>query len=446
MRILHVSQGMPPFRVGGLTKYCVDLMCEQVKQGHQVSLIYPGSYSVGKTRIKKQKINQMGIVEYKIINPLPMALVFGINKPSRYIKECASKCYKTLLKKEKFDVIHIHCIMGIHREFFLEAKKNGIPMIFTTHDYYAFCPRCILLKDNQKICRTNSPTECRECNAGKGLSKKQEIVMQSGFYEKYKYSVAMTKIRKILRNKIKNTDKDIRATIASVEEYGQLHNYNRSILYLMNLIHCNSHLTEQIFRSYEPNLNYQTVSITSSNMPKKVRHIVHKEFSITYLGGPNIEKGFTDVMEAVSELDDLKLDNWKLYLYGGQYEASKINDRRIRICGGYKAEDLKRIFQNTDVVIVYSRCYETFGFVVEEALSAGIPVIVSDRVGAKELVTSAPVNLIVPAITPHKLSKKLVEVKEKYPTILQWAQNLKITSMSEHCKEIEILYKETINQ
>lgn len=55
MKILHVSQGIPPFRVGGLNRYCIDLMEEQVKQGNEAAILYPGSYSFGKTRIKKEK-------------------------------------------------------------------------------------------------------------------------------------------------------------------------------------------------------------------------------------------------------------------------------------------------------------------------------------------------------------------------------------------------------
>lgn len=42
MNILHYSLGFPPFRRGGMTQYCIDLMVEQIKSGHDVGLLWPG--------------------------------------------------------------------------------------------------------------------------------------------------------------------------------------------------------------------------------------------------------------------------------------------------------------------------------------------------------------------------------------------------------------------
>lgn len=45
MRILHLSLGLPPFRTGGLNRYCADLMQQQVEDGQDVLLLYPGEFS-----------------------------------------------------------------------------------------------------------------------------------------------------------------------------------------------------------------------------------------------------------------------------------------------------------------------------------------------------------------------------------------------------------------
>ena len=42
MRILHYSLGFPPYRTGGLTKFCLDLMIEQKNEGDEVALLWPG--------------------------------------------------------------------------------------------------------------------------------------------------------------------------------------------------------------------------------------------------------------------------------------------------------------------------------------------------------------------------------------------------------------------
>lgn len=42
MRILHYGLGFPPSRTGGMVRYTLDLMKEQLKQGEQVFYLYPG--------------------------------------------------------------------------------------------------------------------------------------------------------------------------------------------------------------------------------------------------------------------------------------------------------------------------------------------------------------------------------------------------------------------
>ncbi|PWX16366.1 hypothetical protein CYK66_07125 [Clostridium perfringens] len=57
MNILHYSLGLPPYRSGGLTKYTIDLMEEQINQGENVSLLFPGKIKLvnSKVNIKKYK-------------------------------------------------------------------------------------------------------------------------------------------------------------------------------------------------------------------------------------------------------------------------------------------------------------------------------------------------------------------------------------------------------
>ncbi len=43
---------------------------------------------------------------------------------------------------------------------------------------------------------------------------------------------------------------------------------------------------------------------------------------------------------------------------------------------GYPYSQLEAIFDNTDLLVAPSLCYETFGFTVLEALSYGVPVLV----------------------------------------------------------------------
>ena len=141
MRILHYALGFPPYRSGGLTTFCCDLMYEQCKRENEVALLWPGSFSLfsKKPRVLERK-NRDNIKSYELVNALPVSLDEGILDISLYIKTCDKKIYVDFLKKYSPDVIHVHTLMGIHKEFFEAANQLKIKIIFTTHDYFGLCP------------------------------------------------------------------------------------------------------------------------------------------------------------------------------------------------------------------------------------------------------------------------------------------------------------------
>ena len=59
----------------------------------------------------------------------------------------------------------------------------------------------------------------------------------------------------------------------------------------------------------------------------------------------------------------------------------------IKKNGEYSYDDLEDIFDNTDLLVVPSIWYETFGFIVLEGLSYGVPVLATSTVGGKDLLS-----------------------------------------------------------
>ena len=55
MRILHYSLGLPPYRTGGMTKFCIDLILRQKEAGETVALLWPGKIPVLSKKIKIRK-------------------------------------------------------------------------------------------------------------------------------------------------------------------------------------------------------------------------------------------------------------------------------------------------------------------------------------------------------------------------------------------------------
>ena len=110
----------------------------------------------------------------------------------------------------------------------------------------------------------------------------------------------------------------------------------------------------------------------------------------------------------------------------------------------YKYSQLEEVMNSIDILIVPSLWNETFGFTVLEALSYGVPVIVSENVGAKDLLDKYKSGIIYDNIDEleKELRKILLNPKEILSKINQYiVSNVEIKDINKHNEEIMNLYK-----
>ena len=165
MKILHYMPGLPPVRDGGLVRYAIDLMKQEMLMGEKIMLLIPGALSwngKNQVKIKRYRGNARGLPSYVIVHPLPISMGNGISDIPAYTKACDHRVYADFLRRTMPDIIHIHTFMGLHREFLAEAKKLKIPVVFTTHDYFGICPKADLMLADA-VCTDNMWKQCRAC-------------------------------------------------------------------------------------------------------------------------------------------------------------------------------------------------------------------------------------------------------------------------------------------
>lgn len=61
------------------------------------------------------------------------------------------------------NVVHMHNLVGLSAGIIHSAKQRGIRTLLTLHDYWGFCFKNTLLKNNNEICQDYS--RCAECSA-----------------------------------------------------------------------------------------------------------------------------------------------------------------------------------------------------------------------------------------------------------------------------------------
>ena len=434
MRILHVSLGWPPFRTGGLVRYCCDLIDAQTAAGHVVAMLYPaGNRFTPKAKVRKSIRN--GVVSYGVLSRNIVPLVFGVKKPKCLDWSDDTEIYKAILTDFAPDVIHVHSIQGIGESFFILAKKRNIRIVYTTHDYYPICFRANLINREGVICSHPNSANCADCNISSGLSYSSNILMQSSIYQKCKNSPLIKAFRRLVRKDVAGGRKKHECIDPeTIQQFECARAKSERIFKTFDIIHCNSKIAMECYKKVYQNANYIILPITHSNIKKQKRiYCKHNPIIIGYVGGANVQKGFHVLQEALLRIND-NFD-WILKYYGT--EPKKIwNDSRIRFCGVFSQGETEEVYRSMDVLIVPSIWRETFGFVVIEALSVGTPVICSDIVGAADLI---PKEWTYHYDQPTELSNIIQKFASSKLPPYQLGEST-IISMKEHANQVMSLY------
>ncbi|MEK5204712.1 glycosyltransferase [Bacillus sp. FSL R10-2789] len=456
MNILHVSLGLPPYRTGGLTKYSIDLMLNQVPE-NKVFLLYPGKFTFSKKLAIKSNKTYKGIAVYEILNPLPIPLLNGIKEPELFTKTVDTDVYKQFFKEVRPDIIHVHTLMGIHKEFFKVAKDLGIKMVFTTHDYFGLCPKVNLMDIQGRVCEDfNDGNRCLECNVN-AFSFPTIYIMQSYAYRCLKDSNFVKSLRDLKKNQVKrnvetttSSNKESKSNEQLAIEYIKLRKYYLEIFGLIDFFHFNSSIAKEQFESFL-HVKGKVISISHKDIydHRQERLYRKKNSSILrfgYLGPVDVYKGFYALKDTLDVLKENGYENWHLNVYGDFInDPETYNPKNYTFHGRYEYSQLKEMFNGIDLLIVPSIWKETFGFIGLEAQSYGVPIMLSEHVGFKDLIEDGETGFIYKA-NGNDFVNKLSLILDN-PLILEKI-NENISKMKfpyimeQHTHEIINLYQE----
>ena len=134
------------------------------------------------------------------------------------------------------------------------------------------------------------------------------------------------------------------------------------------------------------------------------------KYVILFVGNINIEKGIHVLLNA---LMIGKIANCQLILNGAvadffipilQDYTERLRDLNVEVVikSGFPLKNLQKAN-----LFVLPSLHDSFGLVVLEAMACGLPIIVTDQVGASEHIISGENGFIVPANSAEKLSEKI---------------------------------------
>lgn len=402
MKILHITLGIPKYRAGGLISYAYSVAKTESENGHDVSVLYPGHYDMLRKYTRIRKIEQKeNLKVYELVNPSFVAVPLGIKSPDLFLQPVGTKVYSNFLQEINPDLVHIHTFMGFHKDLFEELKKFPAPVVFTTHDYYPVCPKTSRINEKNEICSKENALNCARCNAQVRNSFLVQYTLQSKWYPLLKRTNLLTKFKKIRKDQVIETNNDMEASPETeelidrkkVDKYEELiQQFNRN-LSCVDLFHCNSSVTKMIYRDMFADKKHFVLNITSEgikDMRNETRILPYHDkriINIGFIGIRDYHKGYWILRDA-GEILYSKGYRFQISFYGDEFN---LNTQRYPFCkdmGMFPHKALSDVMKTLDVMVIPSFWYETFGFSTLEAVANGVPVMVSNHAGSKDILQS----------------------------------------------------------
>ena len=140
---------------------------------------------------------------------------------------------------------------------------------------------------------------------------------------------------------------------------------------------------------------------------------------ILYVGRLSYGKGLFDLIKAIEILKKSNKLEYPLYLVGKgelenklrKYIHSKDLETEVHMIGYVPNDDLPSIYQKA-VAFVFPSYYEGMPTVTLEAMSSGLPVIATDIMAHKEIITNHKNGLLIPPRSPKRIAEAIYRVTE----------------------------------
>lgn len=259
---------------------------------------------------------------------------------------------RLLIDQERPDIVHCHNIYHqLTPSIIGAAKRRGIPVALTLHDYKTVCPVYVCLS-NDRI--------CSECVDG-GFSR---VVMNrcAGGGGRSALLFAEAMVQRAMRN------------------------YEMADVLLAPSNFLRDMVTRHRFPASRVRVLYNGIDVATVLPARK------DEGYVLYLGRLSAEKGIRTLLHAYAGL----AAKFPLVVAGtGPLEnALRTECFQAQFLGHVTGEPLRKVLQEAAVVVVPSEWYENCPMTVLEAMAYGKPVIASRIGGIPELVVNGETGLL----------------------------------------------------
>ena len=160
MKILFTIHYFLPEHQAGTEIYSYKL-AKELSRKHDVHLFYSET-DFAREQYSLTKKSFDGMPVYEVINNQQSALF-----EESYSNKTIDSIFEEILDEVQPDIVHIQHAYNLSTNMAQIAKKRGIPVVYTLHEFWLICPKGgQRLKENLDLCSEINPRDCARCIAG----------------------------------------------------------------------------------------------------------------------------------------------------------------------------------------------------------------------------------------------------------------------------------------
>lgn len=318
----------------------------------------------------------------------------------------ARKKIRKVLEQFKPDVVHLNNFnFQLTPSIIYEIKRQGIPMVYTAHDYQWVCPNhLMLIPENRE--------KCFRCEGGKfGQCIKHKCIHNSG----------------------------AKSILGAMEAklYHLLGTYQ-----MIDRIICPSQFMMNKLRT-NPMLGNKCILLYNF-IDDEACQAIPKENYILYFGRFSEEKGVETLLKVCRNLPQIQF----VFAGSGPLKNQVEELKNISNKGFLKGEELKQMIAKARFSVFTSEWYENCPFSVMESQKYGTPVIAADIGGVPELLQDRVTGELFEPGNAEQLEEKIRRLWENEELCEQYSQNcrnVKFDSVEEYCRKMLEIYENVMH-
>jgi glycosyltransferase involved in cell wall biosynthesis len=382
MRMLLVTASYLPESLGGVELHLQGL-CRAFREAGHEPAVFARTGRAGLRHLELARDEVDGVPVTRVANTFEDAT----SLPAMVAHEGLADAFAAELARVRPDVVHVHHLTCLSTRIVERCRAARVPVVMTLHDFWMGCPRGQRITAALDLCPTIRLEKCLPC-----LRELWPHLLGRG-----------------AAPGLPAEERDAR-DLARLEEY---HAGIRATLAACDALVTPSAFVRRMYADYGVPAGHITVVENGlplarwqralQDAPRRARD--GGPLRVAFIGSVLPSKGPHLLLEALRRLQDpaaFHADVWGEVLpfhhdrgYGERLSALRRGwETSITLHGAYRNEDLPRILQGADAVVVPSLWYEAFGLTVREAFLAGVPVVAAGHGALAEAIEDGRTGLL----------------------------------------------------